>query len=355
MQVSLQRAVPHPGACTKTVDPATQLGTSVVKFGEMLGQHEHDREWCLIEYGDPDPTAFREMVRRGERALALSQAMGGDLYRSRRYAEFLKPYFGWTDELRVLAMADGICWGGLVLLRSSPSSPFTADETEFVASLSADLSHGYRSGILVRHLMSPPTHDDAGPAVVVVDAQSEISHASAGAEERLRLLGSPACSRLPFSVASLVATARRFAGGQPAEPPRARMRTADGRWFVLHALPLHGVRAAAGDVAVIIEEARPPEIVSLVVAAFNLTERERDVTQLVLQGIDTKQIADKLHMSAYTVQDHLKSIFEKAGVHSRRELVARVFFDQYAPRVGTPLSTTGWFHEPPADMSVRDN
>jgi len=51
--------------------------------------------------------------------------------------------------------------------------------------------------------------------------------------------------------------------------------------------------------------------------------RESDVARLALRGLSTTAIADILHTSTKTVQDHLKAVFDKTAVHNRRDLVGR--------------------------------
>ena len=63
-----------------------------------------------------------------------------------------------------------------------------------------------------------------------------------------------------------------------------------------------------------------------------------------MQGQSTKQMARALGVSPYTVQDHLKSIFDKTGVRSRGELVGQIFLEHYVPGwEELSDSPSGWF------------
>jgi DNA-binding NarL/FixJ family response regulator len=55
-----------------------------------------------------------------------------------------------------------------------------------------------------------------------------------------------------------------------------------------------------------------------------LTEREREVLDLLAQGLTNKEIAGKLVITTNTVKRHLKSIFEKLNVHTRSAATAKV-------------------------------
>lgn len=50
-----------------------------------------------------------------------------------------------------------------------------------------------------------------------------------------------------------------------------------------------------------------------------LTPREREIMQLVAEGLTNKQIARRLHLSARTVNFHLDNVYSKLGVNSRTE------------------------------------
>ncbi|HEU0114365.1 MAG TPA: helix-turn-helix transcriptional regulator, partial [Thermomicrobiales bacterium] len=127
----------------------------------------------------------------------------------------------------------------------------------------------------------------------------------------------------------LLALERSAEAGSPL--PRARAQTRFGQWLVLHASRLSGP-GGSGPIAVILEPATPAEVAPLALQAYGVTEREAQVAQLVLQGHATGEIAAILSIAALTVQQHLKAVFDKTGVHSRHALVAEVFARHYLPR-----------------------
>jgi DNA-binding CsgD family transcriptional regulator len=121
----------------------------------------------------------------------------------------------------------------------------------------------------------------------------------------------------------------RAAAGVGTGATRTRLRTRSGLWLLIHASGLRGADGTVADVAVVIEPAKASEVAPLIVEAYELTPREVDVTRALARCLTTNEIAGELFLSRYTVQDHLKSVYEKAGVSSRGELVANMFADHY--------------------------
>ncbi len=61
---------------------------------------------------------------------------------------------------------------------------------------------------------------------------------------------------------------------------------------------------------------------------FNLSPREKEILDFIIQSNTNQQIAEKLFISKHTVNTHLRNIYEKLQVHSRAELVSKVLRQQ---------------------------
>ena len=332
---AVRRLIPFDGVCLMTMDPATLLPTGhVIENG--LPERSAPR-LAEIELQGQDFNRFTDLARGDSPAASLSEATGGDLERSQRHRELRRPH-GFEDELRAALRTETGTWGGIVLMREARRAHFDPAGVRHLASLAGALAEGLRRAIL--HGAPSTDGDEPGPGLLVLAEDNSIELAdSAGSSWLLELGHDGALGEQPPVVVHSVADRAR-AGSSFAT---ARVRTRSGRWLVARGSILGGGDEARA--AVILEPAALPELAPLIADAFGLTPRERKITQLVAQGLSTSEISNRLYLSTYTVQDHLKAIFEKADVNSRGALVARLFFEHYAPRLatGAQIGSDGWF------------
>jgi DNA-binding CsgD family transcriptional regulator len=335
----LRAALPFDAAAWWTIDPASALFTSCV-FQPSPVDHAICAGVHGNELGDTDYNKFRVLARHTAKAGVLSAATGGQPERSDRYQHILAPLH-YEHELRLALSDDSALWGGIALLREPGAPDFTPADARHVASLGRILTEGLRIGIALGAAQVDCTPN--GPGMLIVDEDLQILTTTPNAERWLGELtdGFPrlpkaGSSWLPEVVRSVVARARQLHGSDAPEDhmPRARVRGSSGRWLAIYASRTRETGSGSENTAVIIEEARPSEIAPLIMHAYGLSPREARVTSMVLQGLSTKEISAEIHLSPYTVQDHLKEIFAKAGVRSRRELAARIFEQYHLPRVG---------------------
>jgi DNA-binding CsgD family transcriptional regulator len=340
----LRKAIPIDASFFATADPATLLFTGAV-VDEVLA--DSSGQFLENEFLRDDSLKFTGLVKGRSPVGSLGAATGGELVSSPRYQEILEP-LDLGDELRAALMVGSKCWGFMCLHRERSGPDFTPAEAAFLAKLTPHLAEGLRTALLIgdgRGATSPPD----GPGLLLLGDDLSLAAITPAAEAWLEEVVQPdwpGSLELPdpiYAVAARLLAVER-GGYPPDELPRLRIRTASGRWLVLHASRLR-TADAEGRIAVIFEEARPSEIAPLIVDAYGLTRREGEITQLVLRGLSTAEVSGQLHITPNTVRDHFKSIFDKVGVRSRRELVGQVFAQQYQPLMATgrALNPDGWF------------
>lgn len=314
----VQRTVPFDQGCWAGVDPDTLVMTSITNWkpwpvGEREFQ-EYSARFAESEYSGSEPNTFAELVRRPRPVARMSDAPHREVVRSVRINELLKPQ-GLEHELRAAFRVDDACWGVGSIFRDA-GRDFTDREVEFLDAVTATLAAATRIAVRAGHQAGPAA---VGPVIVIAGRHGELKAATAAAASWLAEVEDAAPGRFSMTLYSVVAQAHASWSGSA----RARMRDAGSNWVVLQAS-----RLITGDdpeqMVVTVEPATTHDVSSLLLAAYGVSAREREVCLEVLSGNTTADIARHLFISPHTVHDHLKSLFEKVGVGSRGELVAKL-------------------------------
>jgi DNA-binding CsgD family transcriptional regulator len=331
-------AMPVEALVMTATDPDTLLGLGA---GVVHGMpHSVCAPFWEYEFEVPDFNKFSDLARAPRQVADLHTATGGRPERSARWRE-LRTLMDADAELRATFNAGGRSWGLLHLNRAGTAHGFSDEEVAFVETIAPVVGRALRLS-LISHPAGGAV--ERGPGMAIVDAGNQLVSATPEAlawfdelESAYRLPDSTLGRDVPSEIIVAAREARaRAAAGAVAAATRTRARTHSGVWLLIHASCLHDADGAT-HAAVVIEPAKASEVAPLIVDAYELTPREVDVTRALARGLTTNEIAGELHLSRYTVQDHLKAVYEKAGVSSRGELVAKMFADHYYDGLATAI------------------
>jgi DNA-binding CsgD family transcriptional regulator len=302
-----------------TTDPETLLPSGGVVEG--FESHNCAPFWDN-ELLDPDFNKFNELARSNDHVATLHEAVDGDLERSPRFVKLYREY-STSDELRTVFVAGSTCLAVGVFVRSPDCGPYTAEELSDVRQILPTATSTLRRA-LGRVSQESTSHP---PAVVMLDAQGQIVATTAGGSDHLDdLRTSLDDDGLPSVIRAAATKARR---SRTVASLTTRVRDGSGRWLRLHVAPVEG---EVGSVAVVIETARPDDLIYILLDSYGLTQRETEIVLLLARGLAVKEIAAEFFLSIHTVRDHIKAVYAKTGVNSRGELVATLFSNHVLDR-----------------------
>ena len=223
----------------------------------------------------------------------------------------------------------------LELLRFDPSQPFRRGDVAFVRLVAPTIGRALRTALDRERAEAQGTVQDdalAVSGVLVLAPNGHVQFHTPAAERWvsvLREVEQGGNRTLPLVILSVVAGAR---AGSPA---MVRLPT-----------PLGPLRVEAtpggtdGSIAVVLTPELPPAPPAIP-ADWSLTPQEQAVVTLLLRGCGNRQLAERLCISENTVEAHLRHAYEKIGVRSRTQLLARFFRDTHWPILALPDETAG--------------
>lgn len=321
----LRRAVGFDGWCWILADPVALLPTR--ELGENMIVDQAMRRFLRMvpEVLEEARQPGRQCPRQGSphkapQVTVLSAETGGDLSRDLSWREVFGPA-GVGDKMSARFNADGACWGMLHFYRDSSSGYYSEEDAEFVSGVAPLLAARLQVGLRTLGRRDDPA---LGPGTIVVDQDVSLVAATEEAWRWIDRLGLPPLNDvepLPgviYVIASYVAASSQ----RPPRPAQVRLQATDGRWVIVRAAPLTSGSQAAAGYAITLESARSEDLAPLLMRAWGLTPRERQVARLVIDGLSSEDIATALFISVHTVRGHLKTIFGKIGVTRRQDLVA---------------------------------
>jgi len=337
-------AVPFDAATWFALDPSTLLPTRFeqrtpdpmlqelnASATRMLERGPREVELQLLErlmrleLSVEDSFSPAAIARSPGRVATLHGITGGRPDRSPRYEFYPVPGLV-DDELRLVLWDSGEAWAMVSLLRRE--GPFERAEQDAMAALGSRLARVVRLGLLREALDEDGMTDP--PGLILLGEHVTIASVSPEAE---RLLGPRPADDSAWDWVPVLRATRR--SGQAI----SMVVEGQGGPVTVHATSF------GSQEAILVERVRPYRLADRLVRAYGLTPRERDVAGGLSRGWSTRQIAFELDLADYTVQDHLRAIFDKVGVRSRKEVLAKLFFDRYLPAHAADRrpSPYGWF------------
>lgn len=312
----LQRVIGFDRWCWPLADPKTLLpgsGLAVHDFGPQVPRS------LQLEYADDHFAAKPLVARRANSAGSLTAETAGDLARCQRWDEVMRPVG--IGDVALVACRDPLgCWGWIEAYRDRADRPFEPEDIRLLAEVAPSMGSALRRRAMIAG--NGAVAEPIPPGVIVLDAELKAVSWTAGARAWMNLLPSARLFELMGILPSVLYPAATLARAGNTSQAHARLQAIDGRWVMIEADSLEG--RDEDEVAITLRSATPAETFDLLCRVYALSGRERDVVELVVAGLETRGIAERLFISSHTVQDHLKSVFEKLGIHSRRELLARL-------------------------------